>query len=507
MQKQSTKASVCYPTLELPIFQLQTANSFAVEVFVKALQADVCVIGGGPAGSSLAAQLSALGNRVVLVERAKFPRSHLGESLTPGVRALLHSMGAGEVLQKSGALPVRSVQVNWEGGPRERIDPQGRGSLVDRGRFDALLLEHARAVGVHVMQPAAFRKCAECADGWQITVMRGVETILINARFLADASGRAFATRGRKRRTGARTTAYYAYWQGSNLPRQPRIEAGDDAWYWGVPIPDGTYNTLVFADPRTCTLDSVQQRIAQSSLLQGCRDIHLASPVRAADATAYLDEESVTYCSIRVGDAALAIDPLSSSGVQKAIQTALSGAVVVNTLLHRQESRGAALDFYRSCVTEASERHRRWANEYYAAATATRSGRFWQQRSSRYTPAAPLPAVNAATLSHQKVKLSLDLRFIELPCIDGEFVALKTALQHPALERPVTYVGGIDLPPLVRKLREGLKPMDIAFLWSDQVPVRTGLALTNWLVNNGLLIPERQAEARKGTPELTEIRV
>src|SRR5712675_2169144 len=61
---------------------------------------------------------------------------------------------------------------------------------------------------------------------------------------------------------------------------------------------------------------------------------------------------------IQLGDAALAIDPISSSGVQKAIQTALSGAIVANTLLRRPELTDAALSFYRTQLSDASERHR-----------------------------------------------------------------------------------------------------------------------------------------------------
>ncbi|HET9100262.1 MAG TPA: NAD(P)/FAD-dependent oxidoreductase [Acidobacteriaceae bacterium] len=453
------------------------------------MQTDVCVIGGGPAGSVLAAQLSVLGNRVVLVERSEFPRRHLGESLTPGVRTLLESIGAGDIFGKAGASPVESVLVNWDTGLRERIDPECRGTIVDRGRFDALLLKHANAAGVQVLQPAVFRDCSPLAEGWRITVEKGGETIHIGARFLADASGRVFATRGRKRRAGARTTAFYAYWKGSDLPKQPRVEAGSDAWYWGVPIPDGTYNTLVFVDPRTYSPDMIQEMVARSGLLEGCRDIHLISAFQAADATPYMDEQSVTHSSIKVGDAALSIDPLSSSGVQKAIQTALSGTVVVNTLLRRQESQAAAVEFYQSSLLDASERHSRWASEYYGAAAATRKSEFWRQRSSVNRPAEPVPALNAGDFADEQLALSADLRLVESPCIDGEFVTLKTAMRHPGLERPVTYVAGSEMPPLVRRLRPGLTPMEIAVLWSDKVPIRTGLALTSWLIRNRLLIP------------------
>ena len=188
----------CYPTLKLPMFQVYRADLSAFEAMVKDLRTDVCVIGGGPAGSLLAAQLSSLGNGVVLVERAEFPRRHLGESLTPGVRVLLESIGAGDVFEKCGALTVESVLVNWDGGLRERVDPEGRGTLVDRGRFDTQLVQHARAAGVQVFQPAVCRDWSRFVEGWQITVEQRGETFSVHARFLADASGRTFATRGRK---------------------------------------------------------------------------------------------------------------------------------------------------------------------------------------------------------------------------------------------------------------------------------------------------------------------
>ena len=270
---------------------------------------------------------------------------------------------------------------------------------------------------------------------------------------------------------------------------------------------DGTYNTLVFVDPRTYAPDVIQEMVARSGLLEGCRDIHPISPFQAADATPYIDEEFVTDHSIKVGDAALSIDPLSSSGVQKAIQTALSGAVVVNTLLRRPESSGAAGEFYRSSLTDASERHRRWAGEYYGVAAATRESEFWRRRSSVDKPAEALPTLNAGDFADEPLALSPDLRLVESPCIDRDFVTLKMALQHPALERPVTYVGGTEMPPLVRRLRAGMKPMEIALLWSDQVSINTGLALTGWLISKGLLVRARDHNANQLIHQIPSFRV
>src|SRR5260370_977413 len=204
--------------------------------------AEICVVGAGPAGSTFAARMAQLGHQVHLIERKRFPRSRLGESLSRGGMTLL------------------------------------------------------RAADMH-----------ETIDG---------------------------------------------YWRGRTLPAMPRIEAGEDAWYWGVPLPDGSYNTLGFVDPgwlRSAPGSNLPERfqrlIERSGLMDDCRDAALIAPVTAIDATPYLSNDCVAPNRIQLGDAALAIDPISSSGVQKAIQSALSGAIVANTLLRRPELTDAALGF------------------------------------------------------------------------------------------------------------------------------------------------------------------
>ncbi len=466
--------------------------------------ADVCVIGAGPAGSVFAARMAQLGHTVTLVERARFPRRHLGESLSPGVRPLLDTVGAREAIESAGLQRVRRVLVHWDGDAHVREDPREEGLLVDRGIFDQLLLDRAQSLGVRVLQPARAVERTKTAQGWAIQIVTETGTIVLRADFLADAGGRSSGA-AQRHRTGCSTLALYAYWRGSDLPREPRIEAGDNAWYWGVPLPDGTYNTLIFVDPvefRATRSGSVHaeflSRLCRSGLLAGSRYAQLATLVQAIDATPYLAEDYVTATSLRVGEAALAIDPVSSSGVQKAIQSALAAAIVANTLLRRPDSVNTSMCFYRANLEEASLRHARWAAGYYGKVAARRGGKFWHDRGAGAEPnpmEQPKPPLDVHAITSSAFALSQQLEFVDLPCIEGDFVVTKGALRHPNLDGPIVYLGGQELAPLLRGVRPGLTPMQLAQAWSGRVPLQSGLAIAGWLVNNELLVPESQPHA------------
>jgi len=469
---------------------------------------DVCVIGAGPAGSTFAARMAELGYEVCLIERARFPRRHLGESLSPGVLPLLETIGAREAVEASGFRRVRSVLVKWDAGLQVRQDSREQGLIVDRGSFDTLLLERARALGVRVLQPAVIRTRRHDENGWQVCIEAEGRTFHIRAAFIADASGRAAATGGRKTPTGCRTLALYTYWRGCDLAERPRIEAGNEAWYWGVPLPDGTYNTLVFVDLKHFRMEKARplgarfrELLERSSLMTGCRDAHPIGPIRAADATPYLDQDSVTPSSIKIGETALAIDPLSSSGVQKAIQTALAGAVVCNTLLRKREASDAALRFYRQNLADASERHCRFAAAHYASVATRGAGAFWNDRASHIGAQPPSPAsdpIIAHALSMARIELSDQLDFVDLPSIEGDFVMVKPALRHPGLEGPVTYLGGWELAPLLRQLPAGLTMLQLAQAWSASIPLKSALTIVGWLFNKGILVG-KPAERREFT--------
>lgn len=152
---------------------------------------DVCVIGGGPAGSVCALRLARLGHRVVLVERRVFPRPHVGEALSPGVPPLLDFLGVREALD--GSVPSPGALVRWEDAHIRMVEPDPRAVTVDRGRFDQALLAAARAAGVSVFQPVRAGRPRRGPAGWEIPVGHDV----LRARFLVDASGRRRASAAR----------------------------------------------------------------------------------------------------------------------------------------------------------------------------------------------------------------------------------------------------------------------------------------------------------------------
>jgi hypothetical protein len=214
--------------------------------------------------------------------------------------------------------------------------------------------------------------------------------------------------------------------------------------------------------------------------------------VRAIDATPYLSIDCVAPTRIQLGDAALAIDPISSSGVQKAVQTALSGAIVANTLLRRPQSTDAALGFYRTQLNEASERHRRWAAGHYREVTEHCDRPFWRERARTEAPdeLAPLPPIDARGLAATPVELSRELAFVPTPCLQGDFVSVASALHHPRLTGPLVFLGGRELAPLLQALPPGRTPLQIAQSWSNRMPLESGMAIAGWLVTHGILVEQ-----------------
>jgi flavin-dependent dehydrogenase len=446
---------------------------------------DVCVVGGGPAGAALALRLAQLGRRVAIAEKVGFPRPHIGEAITAGALPLCEALGVKHAVESAGFLRSEWATVDWAGELRRYQPHGGAGLLVDRARFDALLLSTASAMpGVRLYQPARVVRAKRDADHWIIALHTG-ETL--RASYLAEASGRAHVLHRARRRLGAPTLALYAYFRDAPGcdPAETWVEAGPSAWYWGSPIPGGEFNATVFVDPRP---SADYEALVRASKLLGprLRDAHRSSEIRTCDATAFADRSPVTSTFIKVGDAALSVDPLSSQGVETAIGTALHAAVVLNTMIDRPDDTDLAIEFYRSRIQRSGDFHAAAAAEFYRRQAAIDAGAFWTRRASVERPG---PA-REGLAPGSRIGLAPHLQFAPV-AIAGE----THITRHDGVKlsgQGYAFVGnGLALAPLLRAIDGPLLAMEVVRRWSQSVPPRQALTILQWAVSEGLVCLHR----------------
>ncbi|MDA1013179.1 MAG: NAD(P)/FAD-dependent oxidoreductase [Planctomycetota bacterium] len=498
------------------------------------IEVSVCVIGGGPAGSATARQLARLGHSVCLLERESFPRPHIGESLTPGVVPLLDGLGIRARIDAAGFLRPRSTVIRWEDSTDRVREFSGHGYQVDRGRFDQLLLAAAVDAGVGVVQPALVRQ-AVCSDSglWSIHATQTDRGLTIQADFVVDATGRysqlrlptGSSNRPRRRTVLAPTLALYAYWRSpretggsgstsSSSDSCTRVEAGNDEWFWGAPLPDGTFNATVFVDRDRLKLErgdmtaAYERWLAKSELLRDVISRERVTQVRAVDATCSRACEVSGPNWIKVGEAAYTLDPLSSQGVQSAIRTGLQAAAVVHTSLVQPENKGICQDFYRARVNESVSSHQAFATEFYDRVHDTRVESFWTRRRSESNSSdesvmsaalewhgfrsanAQLRTVDPTAI----VRLADDVRLEPTPVLIGDFVGLRPALINPRVHRPLAFLGDVAIADFLSELPPTIKVAELAGRLRGRIQPRECLQAIQWLLETGTLKLDSSSE-------------
>jgi len=457
---------------------------------------DVCVVGGGPAGATAAIRLVMLGYRVCLVERDAAPRRRVGESLSPGVLVGLASLGLRDALLATPLLRPSSACIRWDS-PAE-VQRPGAGFLCDRGQLDPWLQGHARARGVDVLQPGQARGLTRRPAGLVVHVDTPGGPIDIQARFIVDACGREGLIPAVRRPTAPRTFAIHGHFAGVGLPGTTCVEARPDGWLWGAPLPGGLFSAMAFVEPgalrvggRRGLTAALCDPLAASASLTACVPALLVAPPRALDASCRMDLAPIGVDYVKVGEACYTLDPLSATGVDKAIASALLAASAVHTILTHPERAASAIRFYEQRVRESVDQHIHWTAEAYARPQDLQDRPFWQQRATPWAPpsSAKEPSRPAHVGLSTPITLAPEVQIIDLPCLIGDLIAPHHALSHPGLTRPLGFLDGMAIAPLLDQVVRGAPLLATVELWARLVPAQRALALCGWLLRHGILIP------------------
>jgi hypothetical protein len=270
------------------------------------------------------------------------------------------------------------------------------------------------------------------------------------------------------------------------------VEAIEEGWCWGAFLPGGIAEVSVFLDTCGCAgLDgSGRLRVYRAAL--GASDFFAAvqpaaTNIAICDASAFVNEDPVSEHAIKVGDAAIALDPLSSQGVQAALRSAVQAGAVVHTILSGGDV-DAALKFYRDALADSAAHHRTIAGQYYSACDRWPNAKFWLARRGA-VPASVMPQVEVPGLSGDPpLFLSPDARLAPVPTLTDAVISYQMALTHPRLARPVAYVEGIALADLLPRISVGQQASRTVAAWMPLLPRERGREVLDWLVRTGVLV-------------------
>jgi flavin-dependent dehydrogenase len=359
------------------------------------IEADVVVVGAGPAGAAFALNLAPT-RRVLLVDRREAAETRIGESLAPAARRLLASMGLWDDFLAQGYSPAHGGRSVWGGAePAERDslrDLDGPGWHLDRSRFDAWLRAVAVQRGAALLIPAHPAAITRASDRWRFDLIMEERTAPVRARLLVDATGRAAAVaRGFGTRRTSLDRLVCGWLHGTDRAgRQAgltHIEAEPDGWWYTAPLPD---NRRVVAFHTDADLPSAAVAASgPDALLHRASSLAFFSSVLAQSGFAANGEGG--FCAahgtvltppagdswLAVGDAALGFDPLSSQGLFNALYTGLAAAEAADRHLSGDT---IALRQYQSTLTKVHDAYRAHLHAWYGLERRWADQPFWQRR-------------------------------------------------------------------------------------------------------------------------------
>jgi flavin-dependent dehydrogenase len=363
------------------------------------LRVAVAVLGGGPAGlaTALSLQQTDPSLSVAVLERSTYEGAGLGESLPPTTGPLLRRLNVWESFLANGPLPAYRAASAWGHGELFENEfiyhPHHQGWQIDRRRFDLMLAREAARRGVRLLSGAALLECVPGGDGrWSLVVRtREHERLALEASFAVDATGRRALL---ARRRGAKkiffdqllgAVVFFRLAGGSSQPgTHTLVEACEDGWWYSSVLPDSQLVAAFMADADTVReqhLKSLDHWLGAVTRTRHTRSrLSGAEPVGRLSVWAAQSFRLDRFAGdgwLAAGDAASAVDPLSSHGVFKALR---SGILASYAICDYFRGAVAGLAKYEAFLAREYEHYLATRLQLYGEERRWQTSPFWSRR-------------------------------------------------------------------------------------------------------------------------------
>ena len=455
-------------------------------------QYDVLVIGAGPAGATIANRLADYGHRVALLEKATFPRPHIGLSLTSGIHHWLKILNIEKQVDQLNSKRALKSTILWSSNEPliKTFEKKDAGFHLDRGAFDELLVNECRRKGVKIIQPGILKNLTQRQGGtWDATISFENKEHQLSSTYIVEATGRKSIVKTKKIAYQPKLVATFAYWELKQLKNESSfIEAGQDYWFWGAPLSDTHFVLCIFSDPTkvkaASTVDEFyNDAISKSTFSADILNNGTQGKITVCDATPYYDDNVISEHFIKIGDSAYTMDPISSQGVQKAIKSGVQGAIVVNSILKKNNA-ATAIKYYKNLITAEVKKNKRWSSDFYNEQSLFGNSSFWKSRKKITQPI--IPNERIALRKEDILQLNTKGAFLLVPILEADEVTEIEGFFIEGNDEPYVFIENIHIAPLLRAIH--LKTLQECIrITSEYIQNQNPMKLIQWLLYQDIL--------------------